>query len=99
MCILLKQKKHVFALFLSAVFLLLQTSAQLHATDHYFHTADEICATYKSVENNSSGFVSNKELNFDWQLTGILQADISAGQVVLDSYQPQQTRAPPSIYL
>ena len=99
MLIKLLQRKQLIALILSAVFLLLQTSAQLHATEHHFHTTDEICSTYKSVENHSSGCISHNDFSFDWVIVDSKQAQPKSYLLNLNSYRPQQTRAPPYQYL
>jgi hypothetical protein len=46
------------SLFSLLLFAFMQYSAVVHATAHYFHTPDQLCAVYNAIEHSKSGLIT-----------------------------------------
>jgi hypothetical protein len=55
---ILANKRHI-VLFSLLLFAVVQYSALLHASTHFFHTPDNLCSIYSAVDHSKTGVVEH----------------------------------------
>jgi hypothetical protein len=92
--VLVRRHKQLISLFAVLAIILVQFSAQVHATDHPFHQEDALCFSLQSAAQDQHFFHTATYSHFDNASNSV--AEVCHGGRITPSFKPYySSRAPP----